>query len=185
MLPLSSQVVQVLSDNPSSETEHLHPVQRPCLQPDSGSSGGSPYTGPARPESWSAGELGAQAKREPGAAAGEDPLPHRSSPHPSSHRHSVIPSAATVPHNGWPADDQTRATCLTGSMRKQGSTGMQNVQTEDSSSESGGGQVGKADRQGSQEALIDGQQAGMLRLLYHASALQTLIAWPPKSCVWD
>ena len=161
MLTLSNMFAQVLSDNPSSETNHLHSVKRPCSQPGPGSSGDSLHSRPARPESWSAGELGAQIERNPGAAVGEIPLLHRSSSGPSSHRHSAIPSAATVPQNGGRDYDQTRSTYLIGSVHKQGSVAMQDTKTEDGSSKREGGQGGKADRQSSQEALIHSQQAGM------------------------
>ena len=152
--------MQVLSDNPSSEAKLLHPVKRPCSQPDSGSSGDGLYSRPAKSESRSPGELAAQAEHNPSAAAGKNALLHRSSPGPSSCRHFAIPPAATLPQSGGPAYDQTRATSLTSSMHKQGSIGMQNMETKDHSSERGGGHVDKADRQADQEALVHGQQAG-------------------------
>ena len=161
MLTSSYIFAQVLSDNPSSETNHLHSVKRPCSQPDPGSRGDSPYSRPDRSESWSAGELGAQIERKPGAAIGGNPLLHRSSSGPSSHRHSAIPSAATLSQSGGCACDQSRSTYLTGSVRKQGSVGIQDTETEAGSSKGEGGQGGKADRQSNQEALVHSQQAGM------------------------
>ena len=161
MLTPSNMFAQVLSDNPSSETNHLHSVKRPCSQPDPGSSGDSPHSRPARSESCSAGELGAQVERIPGAAVGENPLLHRSRSGPSSHRHSAVPSAATLPQNGGRAHDQKRPTYLTGSVRKQGSAGMQDTESEAGSSQREGGQGGKADRHPNQEALLHSQQAGM------------------------
>ena len=97
----------------------------------------------------------------PGAAVGENPLLHRSRSGPSSHRHSAVPSAATLPQNGGRAHDQKRPTYLTGSVRKQGSAGMQDTESEAGSSQREGGQGGKADRHPNQEALLHSQQAGM------------------------
>ena len=161
MLTSSDIFSQVLSDNPRSETRHLHSVKRPCSQPEPGSSGDSPHSRPARSESWSAGELGAQIEHNAGAAVGESPLSHRSSPGPSSHRQSAAPPATTLPQNGGCAYDPKRATYLTGSVRKQGSVDMQDTESEAGSSEREGGQGGKADRQSNQEALVHSQQAGM------------------------
>ena len=161
MLASSNMHAQVLSDNPSSETNHLHSVKRPCSQPDPGSSGDSPHSRPARSESWTAGELGAQVEHNPGAAVDEIPLLQRSSPGPSSHRQSAAPSAAKLPQNGGCPHDQKRPTYLTGSVRKQGSIGMQDTESEAGSSKREGGQGGKADRHPKQEALLHSLQAGM------------------------